>query len=144
MEWKIRLEARTGWGEATTYEVGVLRRDLGDLTSNSVGLGLAEAKALLAELQQRIVQTQIDEYIVCARVCSDCMKLRPLRDQRTRRRPRPKRLKREGKRGVFKSWGYPGGHTLDLLEKSSDIPWDRLCRLRLALAKLRREITVDR
>src|ERR1035441_6539904 len=46
MEWKIRLEARTGWGEATTYEVGVLRRDLGDLTSNSVGLGLAEAKAL--------------------------------------------------------------------------------------------------
>ena len=47
MEWKIRLEARTGWGEATTYEVGVLRRDLGDLTSNSVGVGLslAEAKA---------------------------------------------------------------------------------------------------
>src|ERR1035438_2656799 len=84
MEWKIRLEARTGWGDATTYEVGVLRRDLGDLTSNSVGLSLAEAKALLGELQQRIVQTQIDEYIVCARVCNDCMKLRPLRDQRTR------------------------------------------------------------
>ena len=34
MEWKIRLEARTGWGEATTYEVGALRRDLGDLTSS--------------------------------------------------------------------------------------------------------------
>ena len=66
MEWKIRLEGRTGWGEVTTCEVGVLRRDLGDLSSNSVGLGLAEVKALLAELQQRIVQTQIDEYIVCA------------------------------------------------------------------------------
>ncbi len=84
MEWKIRLEARTGWGEVTTYEVGVLCRDLGDLTSNNVGLSLAEAKALLAELQQRIVQTQIDEYIVCARVCTDCMKLRRLRDQPTR------------------------------------------------------------
>jgi hypothetical protein len=68
MEWTIRLEARTGWGEVTTYEVGVLRRDFGNLTSNSVGLSLAEAKALLAELQQRIVQTQVDEYIVCARI----------------------------------------------------------------------------
>ena len=84
MEWTIRLEARTGWGEVTTYEVGVLRRDVSDLTSNSLGLSLAETKALLAELQQRIVQTQVDEYIVCARICTDCMKLRRLRDPRTR------------------------------------------------------------
>jgi len=65
-------------------EIGVLRRDPGDLTSSSVGLSLAEAKALLAELQKRVVQTQIDEYIVCARVCTACMKLRRLRDQRSR------------------------------------------------------------
>ena len=51
MEWKIRLEARTGWGEVKTYEIGVLDRDPGDLTSSSVGLSLAEAKAVLAELQ---------------------------------------------------------------------------------------------
>jgi hypothetical protein len=44
---------------------------------------------------------------------------------------------------VFKSWGYSGGHSLELLEKSSDILWDRLCLLRFALAKLRREIIVD-
>ena len=84
MEWKIRLEASTGWGEVTTYEIGVLDRDPGDLTSSSVGLSLAEAKVLLAELQQRVVQTHINEYIICARVCTDCMKLRRLRDQRTR------------------------------------------------------------
>lgn len=70
-EWKISLEARTGWGEVTTYEVGALRCDLGDLNSDNVGLSLAQAKGLLAELQQRIVQTQIDEHIACARVCSD-------------------------------------------------------------------------
>ena len=84
MEWTIRLEARTGWGEVTTCEIGVLRRSLGDLTADGVGLGLAEAKALLAELQQRLVQSQIDEYVTCARVCPDCLKLRRLRDQRTR------------------------------------------------------------
>ena len=84
MEWTIRLEARTGWGEVTTCEIGALHRSLGDLTVDGVGLSLAEAKALLAELQQRIVQSQIDEYVTCARVCPDCMKLRPLRDQRSR------------------------------------------------------------
>ena len=64
MEWKIRIEASTGWGEVTTYEIGVLHRDPADLTSSSVGLSLAEAKAVLADLQQRVVQTQIDEYVV--------------------------------------------------------------------------------
>jgi hypothetical protein len=84
MEWTIRREARTGWGEVTSYEIGVLRRGLHDLRSERVGLPLAEAKALLAELQQRIVQDQVAEYVTCARACPDCMALRRLRDQRTR------------------------------------------------------------
>lgn len=56
MKWTIRLEAKTGWGEVTTCEIVVLHRSLGDLTADSVGLSLAEAKMLLAGLQQRIVQ----------------------------------------------------------------------------------------
>ena len=84
MEWTIKLEARTGWGEVTSYEIGALHSSLGDLTADGVGLNLAEAKALLAELQQKIVHSQVDEYVTCARVCPDCMKLRRLRDQRTR------------------------------------------------------------
>ena len=55
-----------------------------ELSSEGIGLTLAEAKALLAELQQRIVQDQVAEYVTCARVCPDCMALRRLRDQRTR------------------------------------------------------------
>ena len=39
MEWTIRLEARTGWGEVTTCEIGALRRSLGELTADGVGLG---------------------------------------------------------------------------------------------------------
>ena len=84
MEWTIKLNARAGWGEAATYEIRTLHRSLGDLTADGVGMALAEAKALLAEVQQKIVQSQIDEYVTCARVCPRCMKLRPLRDQRIR------------------------------------------------------------
>ena len=85
MKWTIRLEARTEWGEATSYEIGALRRGIDDLTADGTGLTLREAKVLLAELQRRIVQSQIDEYVACARVCADCTKLRRLRDRRTRR-----------------------------------------------------------
>ena len=41
---------------------------------------LAAGKSLLGELGQRMLQTQIKEFITCARVCGDCLKLRPLRD----------------------------------------------------------------
>jgi hypothetical protein len=68
----------------TSYEIGCLRRSLHDLSSEGIGLTLTEAKALLAELQQRIVQDQVAEYVTCARVCPDCMALRRLRDRRTR------------------------------------------------------------
>lgn len=84
MEWTFRVEARTGLGEVTTFEIGSLHRNLGDMTAVGVGLTLAEAKTLLCELQQRIVQTQVDAYITGARVCPDCLQVRRLRDRRTR------------------------------------------------------------
>jgi hypothetical protein len=84
MEWTIRLEARTGWGKVTSYDRSPLRRGLHDLSSEGIGLTLAEAKALLAELQQRIVQDQVAGYVTCARICPDCAALRRLRDRRTR------------------------------------------------------------
>ena len=82
MDDQARSENRLG--EVTGCEIGALHRSLGDLAADGVGLSLAEAKSLLAELQQKIVQSQIDEYATCARVCPDCMKLRRLRDQRSR------------------------------------------------------------
>ena len=42
---------------------------------------LDEAKALLAELQRCIVQTQIDEKVTSIRVCSECLRLQPIRDR---------------------------------------------------------------
>ena len=45
---------------------------------------LDEAKALLAELQRRMVEGQIEEKIACMRVCTHCLRSQPIRDRRTR------------------------------------------------------------
>ena len=44
---------------------------------------LAEGKNLLGELGRLILETQMEEFTT--RVCGDCLKLRRLRDQRTRK-----------------------------------------------------------
>ena len=59
---------RSGWrpgpaGEVQTFEIGRLQRRVVGLATHEIGLMLDEANALLAELQRRIVQTQIDEKV---------------------------------------------------------------------------------
>ena len=85
MEWVVKLEAKSGWGEVETIEVGRLERRVVGLTAEEVGLTLAEGKNLLGELARLVLQTQMEEFTTCARVCSDCLKLRRLRDQQTRK-----------------------------------------------------------
>ncbi len=84
MDWTIKLEARSGWGEVETIEVARFERRVVGLTAEEVGLSLAEGKKLLSELQRLMLQTQMEEYTVCARVCPECLKLRRQRDCRTR------------------------------------------------------------
>jgi hypothetical protein len=84
VEWTIKLEARTGWGEVETIEVGRLKRRVVDLTADEIGLTLAEGKELLSELQRLVLQTQMEEYTMCARVCRECLTIRRQRDCRTR------------------------------------------------------------
>ena len=85
MEWVVKLEARSGWGEVETIEVATIKRRVVGLTAEEVGLTLAEGKDLLGELGRLVLQTQMEEYTTCARVCPACMKLRRQRDFRTRK-----------------------------------------------------------
>jgi len=48
MEWTIRLEAKTGWGEVETMDLVSITRPVLAATSDDVGLSLADAKSLLA------------------------------------------------------------------------------------------------
>jgi hypothetical protein len=83
MEWTIKLEAHSGWGDVETIEVGRLNRRVVGLTADEVALTLAEGKNLLSELQRLALQTQMEEYTTYARVCPDCLTLRRQRDCRT-------------------------------------------------------------
>jgi hypothetical protein len=85
VEWVLKLEARSGWGEVETIEVGRVERRVAGLTAEQLGLTLAESKTLLSELSRLILQTQVEEFITCARVCGSRLGLRRLRDRRTRK-----------------------------------------------------------
>ena len=85
MEWRIKLEARTGWGEVTEVEIATVSRRVVSATDEDVGLTLAESKAILSTLQQAVVTAQLDEYVTCARVCGSCLAFLSIRDRRTRK-----------------------------------------------------------
>ena len=85
MEWRIKLEAKTCFGEIHEVEIATLSRRTVSATDEDIGLSLAESKAILAALQHAIVTTQIDQYIACARVCKSCLAFLPIRDRRTRK-----------------------------------------------------------
>lgn len=85
MEWVLSLEAKSGWGDVETIEVGRLDRRVVGLTADETGLTLAEGKELLGALARLILQTQMKEFTTCARVCHDCNKLWRQRDNRTRK-----------------------------------------------------------
>ena len=50
MEWRIKLEATSGWGEVETIEVAHFKRRVVGLTAEEIGL--EEAKQILADLQR--------------------------------------------------------------------------------------------
>ena len=85
MEWTIRLEAKTGWGEVETVEVVSIARPVFAATADDVGLSLAEAKSLLTRLQEAMVRRQVAEYLHCRRVCPDCLTFQPVKHRRRRR-----------------------------------------------------------
>ena len=84
MERTVKLDAKDGWGEVQIFEVGRFARRVQGLTASEIGLMLDAAKALLAELQRRVVEMQIEEKIACMRVCARCLRSQPIRDRRTR------------------------------------------------------------
>ncbi len=80
MGWRIKLEARSGWGEVETIEVSHFRRRVVGLTAEEIGLSLGEARQMLAELQRLVLQPQMEEYTYCARVCPACLRMHRQRD----------------------------------------------------------------
>ncbi len=77
MRWTVRLEARTDHGAVETTELVTISRPTVAGTLAEIGLTLAEAKALLAGLQEVVVRDQVGEYTAGRRVCPQCGVLQP-------------------------------------------------------------------
>jgi hypothetical protein len=73
VEWVVKLEAKPRWGEVETIEVGQIKRRVVGLTAEEIGLTLVEGKGLLADLARVVLQTQVEEFATCVRVCRDCL-----------------------------------------------------------------------
>ena len=71
LKWKLKLTAELGRGECVEYDVTGWERGA-EVTLGSLGLGLAEGKAILAEIQTRMVAAQIERQGEARRCCGRC------------------------------------------------------------------------
>src|SRR5215218_2962087 len=85
MRWRVVLELAGADGARQVHEVGAGERPPTGHTAATLGLGLAESKAILAALQRHLVTAQVDEHCRDRRRCDRCGARRPLKDWRPRR-----------------------------------------------------------
>jgi hypothetical protein len=74
MKVKIQVVIVTDDGQETTREIACVERQ--DLTPETLGLSLAEGKAVLQALQEVVVEWQMQAYLQQQRTCPHCGKVR--------------------------------------------------------------------
>jgi hypothetical protein len=70
MRLKVQITVESGEGESEMVEVACLER--ANLRPDSLGLSLAEARSILAGLEQTVAQNQVAEFIAQAQGCPRC------------------------------------------------------------------------
>jgi hypothetical protein len=84
MQYRVKIEWNQEDGSFATAEFGQV--ECGPCQSAAdVGVKLADAKPLLARLQQVVVSQQLRDYCAASRPCPSCQARRNLKDYRTRR-----------------------------------------------------------
>jgi hypothetical protein len=71
MKWTIRLIFDAVPGSSVVLEVGLIER-AEEITRSSVGSTIAEARALLANLQEQIVTAQLQQHAASIESCPRC------------------------------------------------------------------------
>ncbi len=70
MKVRVQVVTITDDGQEITQEVACMERQ--DLTPETLGLSLAEGKAVLQALQEVVVEWQMHAYLCQQRVCPQC------------------------------------------------------------------------
>ena len=84
LEFTITVNWRREDGSIATTQLGTLDRST-RRSAEDVGLQLADAKPILARLQEIVVSEQLERYCETARPCPRCHRRRHLKDYRSRR-----------------------------------------------------------
>jgi hypothetical protein len=85
MRWRVVLEVVGAEGTTEAHEVGTGARAPTGHTAATLGLGLEDGKAILAQVQRHLVAAQVEEHCRSRRRCDRCGAQRPLKDLRPRR-----------------------------------------------------------
>ncbi len=84
MQWRVMVELAGATGASQMLEVHVGGSTAPGCSAATLGLSLAEAKAVMAGLQRHLVQAQAEEHCQLRRRCPRCAGQRPLKDRRSR------------------------------------------------------------
>jgi hypothetical protein len=79
MKWTVTLVAETEPGHVKTHALGQIEREA-TITPASLGLSIAEGKAIVAALQTAMVTAQVERHGEALRPCPHCA--RPADDER--------------------------------------------------------------
>jgi hypothetical protein len=71
MRWKIVLEGTDEFGSAHRSEL-TIDKYLERLSAGEIGFSVEDGKAIMAHLQQVVVNQQCEAYILASRFCTDC------------------------------------------------------------------------
>ena len=84
MQWRVMVELSGAVGAKQVHEVHAGGSATPGCSAATLGLSLAEAKAILAGLQRHLVPAQAEEHCQVRRRCPRCGGQRPLKDRRPR------------------------------------------------------------
>ena len=84
MRWKIVLEGADEFGSAHRSEL-TIDKDLERLSAGEIGFSVEDGKAIMAHLQQVVVNQQCEAYVLTSRFCMDCEGFRRIKDYSKRK-----------------------------------------------------------
>ena len=79
MRWKIVLEGTDEFGSAHRSEL-MIDKDLERLSAGEIGFSVEDGKAIMAHLQQVVVNQQCEAYVLTSRFCMDCERFGRIKD----------------------------------------------------------------
>jgi hypothetical protein len=80
MRWKIVLEGTDEFGSARHRSELTIDKNLERLSAGEIGFSVEDGKAIMAHLQQVVVNQQWEAYVLASRFCMDCERFRRIKE----------------------------------------------------------------